>query len=451
MPRRQKGPEAMARSADPLPRRAAAGTAALAAALLLIGCTNEPKLPGTRIPIRTEQAPLVQTDPKAVRPVPIPAASVNADWSHRNGSAAGRLVNPAFAASPQLRWSINIGEGDAKRRRVLTAPIVAGSLIYTIDAAGRLSAVTRSGQLAWSQSVVPPKQIPDSGPGGGFALDRGVLYVTTGFGDVMALDPASGTRRWSRTLEGPITAPPTVSGGQVYVVVRNDTAYALDAASGATLWQAQGAGGAGLLGGASPATDGQLVVIPFASGEILGLFARNGLQIWGTVVTGGRRDLARNSINDISGDPVIDGATVYASNQSGRTVSLDRQTGERHWTLDEGAYGPAWPVGGAVFLLSDEGALVRVDAATGREIWKTQLTQYLNDKKRVEAVTHYGPILAGGRLWVASGDKLLRSFDPSTGAALGTVALPGGAGAAPAVAGGVMYIVTRDGDLLAFQ
>ena len=201
------------------------------------------------------------------------------------------------------------------------------------------------------------------------------------------------------------------------MVVRNDTAFALDAADGKTLWQTEGVGGtAGLMGGSSAATDGQLVVIPFISGEILGLVARNGLQVWGTVVTGGRRDLARNNINDISGDPVIDGATIYASNQSGRTVSLDRQSGERHWTLDEGAYGPAWPVGGSVFLMSDEGALVRVDAATGREIWNVQLKQYDNDKKRVSAVTHYGPVLAGGRLWVASGDEFLRAFNPSTAA-----------------------------------
>ncbi|MFO1106978.1 MAG: PQQ-binding-like beta-propeller repeat protein [Amaricoccus sp.] len=436
---------------DPRSRRAAATATALAA-LLLIGCTSEPKLPGERIPIRTEEAPLAQTDPKAVRPVPIPAAQANPDWSHRNGSAAGRLVNPAFSANPSLRWTLNIGEGDAKRRRLLTAPIVAGNLIYTIDAAGRLSAVTRGGQLAWSQSLVPDKQLADSGPGGGFSYDRGVLYVSTGFGDVLALDAATGTRRWSRSFDGPVSAPPTAADGRVYVVVRNDTAFALDAADGKTLWQTEGVGGtAGLMGGSSAATDGQLVVIPFISGEILGLVARNGLQVWGTVVTGGRRDLARNNINDISGDPVIDGATIYASNQSGRTVSLDRQSGERHWTLDEGAYGPAWPVGGSVFLMSDEGALVRVDAATGREIWNVQLKQYDNDKKRVSAVTHYGPVLAGGRLWVASGDEFLRAFNPSTGELLGTVALPGGAGAAPAVAGGVMYVVTRNGDLLAFQ
>lgn len=423
----------------------------LAAATLLAACAEDPILPGERFPVRPDEAPLSVADRARVGAVRIPAPLVNAEWTHRNGAAGGRLVNPAFAAQPQLRWLVDIGEGDGRRRRILTGPIVAGGLIFTIDAAGQLSAVTTQGQIAWTQSLVPEGQVADTGPGGGFAYDRGVLYVTTGFGEVRAVSPATGNIIWSQTFEGPIRAAPTVADGRVFVVVRNDTAYALDTMNGVPIWRAQGVGGAGLFGGASPATDGDLVVLPFASGEVLGLIARNGLQVWGTAVTGGRRGLARNSINDISGDPVIDGETVYASNQSGRTISIERQSGARNWTISEGSYGPAWPVGGSVFLLSDEGGLLRVEAETGQLVWQVALPQYFNEEKRIEAIPHYGPILAGGRLWVAGGDELLRAYNPNDGAPLGTVALPGGAGSAPAIAGGVMYVVNREGQLLAFQ
>ena len=43
------------------------------------------------------------------------------------------------------------------------------------------------------------------------------------------------------------------------------------------------------------------------------------------------------------------------------------------------------------------------------------------------------------------------AFTPQDGRLLAEVALPGGAAAAPAVAGGVLYVTTRDGRLLAFQ
>lgn len=424
---------------------------ALAAAALLAGCADD-ILPGDRIPIRQVEQPLSETDPSAVRAVPIPAPVMNAEWTHHNGSAAGRLVNPAFAATPTLRWSVPIGEGDARRRRILTAPVVAGGLVYTIDAGGQITAVNQGGgQVAWTRSIVPKGQHADNGPGGGFAYAGNVLFVTTGFGQVMALDPRTGAQIWSQPFEGPIRAAPTVSGGQVFMVVRDDTGYALDAATGETNWFVRGVGGTGLLGGASPATNGALAVFPFASGEVLGIVARNGLQVWGNAVTGGRRELARNAIVDVSGEPVIVGNTVFASNQSGRTIAIDADTGERRWTASEGSYGPVWPVGGSVFMVTDEGALARLDTETGQVVWRTDLPEYYNEEKRIEAISHYGPILAGGRLWVASADETLRSFDPGTGRQLGSVELPGGAGAAPAIAGGVMYVVTRDGNLLAFQ
>jgi outer membrane protein assembly factor BamB len=429
------------------PRLRAAAFAALAA-LALAGCQGrERPLPGDRVSIRPNPTPVIEGGARAL---PLPAPVVNADWSHRNGSARGRFVHLAFADDPRPVWTVDIGAGDARRRRILAAPVVAGGLVFTLDAAGELTAVTTQGAIAWRRSVAASSQRADSGPGGGMAVEGGVLYAATGFGEVMALNPATGGEFWRVELDAPVRSAPTVADGRVFVVARNDTAYALSARDGAIQWRVQGAGGPGVLGGATPAVDGPLVVAPFVSGEVLGLLARNGLQVWGTAVTGGRRELVRNRIGDITGDPVIDGDTVYASNQSGRTISLDRLTGERNWTIAEGAFGPAWPVGGSVFLLSDRGALVRIDAATGAALWITQLPEYAGRNRR-EAIAHHGPVLAGGRLWVASADGLLRAFSPVTGALVGSVALPGGAAAPPAIARGVMYVVTRDGRLHAFQ
>jgi outer membrane protein assembly factor BamB len=428
----------------------------LAAALAAAGCQRgDQPLPGERIPVRAEEAP--EAEAGRALAVAIPPAVVNPDWSHRNGSAPGRLVHPALRPVPQPIWAVDLGAGDSKRRLIVAGPIVAGGLIYAMDATAQVSAVTRDGQLAWRRSLVPEGQVPDSGPGGGLAAVGGVLFVTTGFGEVFALDQRTGGTIWRRTLDATIQAPPLVYDGRVVAVQRDDVAVALDARTGDFLWNVQGVGGTGLMGGASPAGDGQLVVVPFASGEVLGVLARNGLTVWGTAVTGGRRGLARSSITDITGDPVIVGDTLYASNQAGRTIRLDTSTGERAWTIPEGSYGPAWPVGSAVYLLSDQGALVRVDAGSGAIVWSRALPELYPNRglfgrgKPYRAITYFGPILAGGRLWVASGDGLLRAFNPVDGALLAELPLPGGAAAAPAVAGGVMYVVTRDGRLLAFQ
>lgn len=436
--------------------------AALSIVVALAACDRGDKpLPGQREPIRTqgqiEDARAEAASTTRARPISLPPARVNPDWSQKNGQASGRLPHPALAPVPQIRWTQDIGAGSGKRSRILVSPIAAGGLVYVVDAHGRLSAVTAQGTEVWAQSLVPEGQKPDSGPGGGLAVSGGVLFATTGFGEVLALSPASGQILWRRTFDAPIRSAPTVADGRVHVVLSDDLAAALSATDGATLWEVESAGGTGLLGGPAPAVSGGLAVLPFASGEIRGVSAASGLWQWGTAITLGRVELARSSIEDISGDPVFSGASVYASSQSGRTVRVATGSGERLWTMPEGAYGAVWPVGDSLFLVSDEARLVRAEAASGTEIWSVALPDlhpnrnWLGNRQPFRAITHYGPILAGGRLWVASGDGVLRAYRPTDGALLVEIPLPAGAAAAPIVAGGIMYVVTDRGQLVALQ
>ena len=114
---------------------------------------------------------------------------------------------------------------------------------------------------------------------------------------------------------------------------------------------------------------------------------------------------------------------------------------------------PPLVVGGSVFVVNDENRLVRLDAATGAEIWAVDMPYFLKTKakKRKAIVPLFGPVLAGGRLVVASGDGELRLFNPVDGALIGGVEIPGGAATAPALAGGVLYVVSASGQLHAFR
>ena len=96
-------------------------------------------------------------------------------------------------------------------------------------------------------------------------------------------------------------------------------------------------------------------------------------------------------------------------------------SGERVWTAAEGALNPPLVVGGSVFVVNDENRLVRLDAATGAEIWAVDMPYFIKGKakKRKAIVPHFGPVLAGGRLVVAPGDGDLRLFDPTNGALVG--------------------------------
>ncbi len=428
----------------------------LAAAALLTACSRDFILEGERFPLR---APFAEDAGEApvnrAAPIALPPSVVNPDWTHRLGSPSTRISHPSLGSTLQQIWSVPIGQGDGRRHRITTEPVAAGGLIYTLDSRARVSAVTTGGETAWTRDLTPPfARSSDAASGGGLAIADGRLYVTSAFGMLWALDLATGADIWSKRFDAPLSAAPTISGAHVYVVANDSTAWALDAASGQTDWQLTGAPSpSSMLGGPAPAVTGDLVLFPTPAGELIAARRDTGQIIWRRAVAGTRIGVAYAAVTDVTGDPVVQGERIFVGNQSGRVMALDRSDGRPIWTADEAAYGPVWPAGDSVFLMSDRNRVVRLDAGSGDFIWGQELPLHTRDRerRRAEIYPHYGPTLAGGRLIVGSGDGVLRSLDPVSGEVLGTTELHSGAASAPIVMGGTLYVVSRDGRLTAYR
>lgn len=436
-------------------------SAGILASVLVLGLMaacgqRENPLPGTRVDLRagTDGS---GSDPAAVpRDVPFraPATVTNANWTHRAGSAQNTPIHPMLRSQPSLAWSADIGDREGNRHRISSAPVVANGRIFTLDSKSRVTSVSTSGAELWSRSLTPATDRAEDAGGGGVSTDGARVYVTTGFGRLTALDARNGATLWEQRLGAAATAAPTVADGVVYAVGNDSHSWAIDAETGRIIWDVGGTPStSGLLGSAGPVVTDRLILLPSSSAEIVSVLKLSGLRVWAAPISGQRRGRAYARITDVTGDPIVVGDRIFAGNPSGRTVALDIASGERIWTAEEGAMGPLQVAGGSIFQVTDQNELVRLDAETGARIWGVQLPYFTTERvrRRRDITAHYGPILAGGRLYVASGDESLRVFDPARGQLVATIPLPGGAAAQPAVAGGTLYVVTSKGQLLAFR
>jgi outer membrane protein assembly factor BamB len=317
-----------------------------------------------------------------------------------------------------------------------------------------VTAHSTTGAALWQRDLTPASDRSSDASGGGLAAGAGQLFVSSGFGTLTALNPEDGAVLWSQDLDASGAGAPTVYGNLVYLVSRDNTAWALDVKTGRIEWTVSGTPStANLVGGAAPAVNDRLAFFPFSTDEVTGVFRKGGVQLWNAPVSGQRAGRVYARISDISGDPVIAGNRVYVGNQSGRVVALDAANGERIWTARDGALGPVWPVGGSLFIVNDLGQLVRLNARNGARIWAVDLP--LRKERRFgrarSVYAHYGPILAGGRIFVGSSDGVLRAFDPRSGALVEQIEVPGGVATSPIVAGGTLYVVSGRGKLHAFR
>ena len=123
------------------------------------------------------------------------------------------------------------------------------------------------------------------------------------------------------------------------------------------------------------------------------------------------------------------------------------------WVYKNGSNSPVWVEKNSIFLISDQSQLKRLDRQSGELVWSIKLPYFINSSKkdRNRIIVHYGPILAGGMLIVASSNGLIYTFDPQTGKNIRTISFKGGAATNPVVSNNTLYIVTNSGELIAFN
>ena len=442
-------------------RCAAPALAATLVSVVLGGCgidswfgdSAKAPLPGQRISVLQMESRAAADPGLTGTPIRLPAATRNGMWPQAGGYPDHAMGNLALSATPTEVWRTGIGDGSGGRMRLLSRPVVAQGKVFTLDAASAVGAFDEStGKRLW-QVDLRPSDTRGSSFGGGVAFGDDMVFVATGYAEVMALNPSDGAVVWRQHIPGPARGAPTVVNGRVFAQTLDNQTFALSTKDGSTLWSHTGIlESAGLLGSVSPAADATVVIAPYSSGELFALRLENGRAAWQDNLTAIRRMGALSGLADIRGMPVIDRGLVLAVSHSGRTVAIDQRTGARVWDQEVGGVDTPWPAGDLVYVLSNESEVVAMLRSNGRIRWVAPLqrNQEPGDRKS-SALVWAGPVMAGDRLWLAGSTGQLLGLSPNDGQVVSEIKLPDPAYLAPVIANGTMYVLTDTGTLVAYR
>lgn len=437
------------------------GMALVAAlALGLSGCgvfggKSGPKTPtvGNRVPILSRIESGAKVDPAlASIAVIVPPEETNADWPQAGGTASKSYGHLALGQAPGRAWSASIA-GSSGKRRLAASPVIGGGNLYAMDTDGTVSAFNAaSGARLWTRSFRIEGDGASSVFGGGVSYDGDRVYVTTGVGEVAALEAATGNQIWKVKPAGPLRGSPTIGFNAVYVMTQNNELHALNAADGKVLWNESGSQGqAGVFGVAAPAAGQGTVIAGYSTGELVAYRYENGRTLWSDA-------LARTSIStqvgiltDVDADPIIDRGRVFALGQGGRMAAYELVTGQRIWELNLAGISTPAVAGDWIFTLTDDSRLICIARSSGKVRWLTQLPSFRNQEKKKNPIFWSGPVLAGDNLWFVNSEGQVYSAAAADGQPVLKAELKEAVTLAPIVAGSTLYILDDSGKITAFK
>jgi outer membrane protein assembly factor BamB len=260
---------------------------AMLLAATLSGCSHLPewmtsakpivRAPGERLDV-VPSAEALKADAAASEvAIEVPDQTNLEAWSNPNTAMLTAHVGLTGVTREQ---SAAAGEGNDFSRSVVSSPVTGGGMVFAMDALGIVSAHEEADirKVKWTDSTGRKKHESDA-LGGGLAFADGVVYATNGFGNLRALDAASGAVKWSIGVGAPVRGAPAVDAGVVVVLTADNQTLAFDATNGQPRWEHRGIREtAGYFSTTSPVIGEGVVVSVYSSGEVFALRSDSGSE-----------------------------------------------------------------------------------------------------------------------------------------------------------------------------
>jgi outer membrane protein assembly factor BamB len=422
--------------------------------MLAAGCSKDKKEPlqGERETIFIEDEDLQPDLDIASTSISLPTGVVNTEWAMASGSPHHAMPPLILSHNLQHAWIRSVGKGSTSTARLLNGPIAAEGKVFTVDTQGLVTAVNlKNGEVLWqTQSITEQKSAqPFSG---GLAYEDGIVFCATPAAEVVMLDAKTGKILRSFDLTAPVRAAPTVKGGLIFAMTINNQLEVINYESGEPIWSHSGIlETAGLLGGSSPALAGDVVIVPYTSGEVYALRRDNGSVLWSESLANFQRLDPVSSLYHIKARPVIEQNTVYLISHGGQMKALDLYSGETTWMKSIGGIRSPAISGQYMFMITTHNDLACINRLNGKVVWVTKLPLFKDSRTRDTKILWAGPVLANDRLIVSGSNNNALVLSTHDGSILQTLSLPGEGHLSPIIVDQTVLFLTNDAELVAYR
>ncbi len=334
----------------------------LLCATVLVSCADDKRYAPKegRVAIFTAEAPTVAKG--AVQPAK--TIQVN-DWHNAFYNAKNNRPNLKSVAPEKEKWQEKAGK-KALKNRLLPTPQTDKNNVYVLDGGYTLTKLDKeNGEQIWQKQLAEDKQ------GLSLSLTDKNLFALSLDGTLTALDK-KGKQLWQKKFNLATRAPLIATNEKVYLITAHNQFIVLSAKDGAELWRYQTSEtDTGLSFMAPPAKVGEIVVVPFTTGEVMAFDEPTGMLLWVQMMVGNRpQDLTE--IAQIAAAPVIDDQTIFLTGNANLIGAYELKTGETKWTAALASRLTPIVSGNTLFLMTTDNKLVALNKETGKQFWQKE-------------------------------------------------------------------------------
>jgi len=321
------------------------------------------------------------------------------NWNKGEQTAEEQAVVSSIATEPveqapselQLVWGVDVDQRRPLSPYSFAQPVQAGDLIVL------------TGQDSYAHI---------------YSDAQGILY---------GIDPREGSILWEWKMSTAMFGHPVRIGDDLLVQTGDNSVYRISD-KGEKLWSFSGPqAGLSMNSGPSPLVDGDVCYTVMTNGDALALRSDNGDLLWRRQLMLDNDAVVLSELKTPLADPVLIGDVLVVSFYQGDLIGLSARDGQQLWQRSLSLKSAPLAHDGRLFAASNDSVL-ELDPASGATLWK----------RKLDAGELVGPALAQAKLYVADirGNVFTLSLD---GHVTGELHLPGRVDRSPVVvAGGVL-------------
>lgn len=353
-----------------------------------------------------------------------------------NSEPPAELVDFKQTLKVKELWSVDTGLG-VEQLFVKFFPLLLNDRIVVTDRNGKVSAFNiKTGDRLWETEL---NTVISGGVGG----NEKNLVVTSRNGHVFLLD-SKGQLIWQVDASSEVLMPAQIAGNLIIIRSVDGLISALNIDDGSVVWTfKRDVPALSLRGNSSPIIKQGYIFNGLDNGRLVTLDLLDGHTVFDIAVAtpSGRSELER--LVDVDGHAVIEKDMLYMSSYQGRIVSIDVRRGQLSWSRKLSTYSGVGYSSSGLFISDDKDFIWALDSSNGATLWK-------QEKLKARQITR--PVAIKKALVVADFESYLHFLSPFDGHFIARVETDGSGIIVPPIErDGRLYVITRDGELSAFE